>query len=239
MIAVVSLVGAAYYVYGLVADSIARMRDAPVAESDPDDIEIEAALCADAQRRVDLIAALEEGLVTASPTGRGLDFVTLKLKSQVDYTIEVTITAGVTSFWCDDENTQDMIVTGDEQVCISAHADEEVYVSSACLEMEKHTPGESTTFRVVETRLLPQFDRSGTGYDHLSRVMALDQFQDAEMRVRQFTIWTITDNPSRERYPGISTYGQGSGPSEQELRAIIEMLIDAGIDPADYHAFQF
>jgi hypothetical protein len=66
----------------------------------------------------------------------------------------------------------------------------------------------------------------------------LENFSEASARVKQFAIWTITDNPERGGYMGISTgfLPYGSGPDDDEIEAIRTLFISAGISTGKYQA---
>jgi hypothetical protein len=61
-------------------------------------------------------------------------------------------------------------------------------------------------------------------------------FAGQTFRVRQFAIWTITDNPTRTGYVGLGSFGIGSGPRDEEIAVIRQLFVKAGLDPTAYLA---
>jgi hypothetical protein len=55
--------------------------------------------------------------------------------------------------------------------------------------------------------------------------------------VKQFAIWTVTDNPERRAYAGIPTLGGPDRfPSEADIGYIRALFLQAGISPGAYRA---
>ena len=74
--------------------------------------------------------------------------------------------------------------------------------------------------------------------EDLIKLLNLTEFHEETFRVRQFAIWTITDNPERDGYIGIATSFQvfGTDPSDEEIDKIRNLFIDAGISVSKYKA---
>ena len=96
--------------------------------------------------------------------------------------------------------------------------------------MSKKQPGRDDTFSVLPD-LAPQ---------DLVALLELAEFAFEPVRVQQFSVWTITDNPARDGYVGITAAfsAEGSGPTGDELARIRELFRLAGLDLTAYHALQ-
>ena len=99
-------------------------------------------------------------------------------------------------------------------------------VSVACANMELDAPGENDA--LVMSSIPAQGD--------LVALLGLSRFGDETFRVQQFAIWTITDNPSRDGYVGLGSFGFGSGPSDEEILTIRVLFEAAGISTEKYRA---
>lgn len=177
---------------------------------------------------VDLRAAEARGLVQVTVTGRDLAYLNLALKSRSKDPLEVTIPAGLI-FMADSAAVQNMVVrTGQSVFLAGKDAEASVMVPAACINMERAVPASSDRFTLGQ---------APAGGD-LARLLELADFQGHSFRTQQFAIWTITDNPARDEYVGISSFGLGSGPDAQELQAIRSLFRQAGIDLARYRALR-
>ena len=73
---------------------------------------------------------------------------------------------------------------------------------------------------------------------NLRALVNAPSFAEADFRVQQFAVWTLTDNPTRTGYVGIGSLGVGSGPDADELAEIKALFKEAGIDPSKYRALR-
>ena len=99
-------------------------------------------------------------------------------------------------------------------------------LNTACASMELDAPSESDNL-ILSSEAAP---------DDLILLLDLPDFHEEEFRIRQFAIWTITDNPKRDEYVGIGTFGFGSGPSDEEIEKIRVLFDKAGISTGKYRA---
>lgn len=130
----------------------------------------------------------------------------------------------------------------------------EVLVPAACLEMQKRAPTGNDTFLAVDPaharlrddlkRIVAQLNRETPDSDHLHVPLGFDsrtvtRKELRRNRVFQFAIWTLTDNPNRNGFVGITSQQRGpqGGPDWRELRMIKRLLQRAGIQTSDYRAF--
>ncbi len=99
-------------------------------------------------------------------------------------------------------------------------------IDAACANMELDAPEESNIL-ALSTEVPPE---------DLVKLLYLPDFHEETSRVRQFAIWTITDNPERDGYMGIGTFGLGSGPRDEEIDRIRVLFEKAGILTDKYKA---
>lgn len=99
-------------------------------------------------------------------------------------------------------------------------------VSVACASMELDAPDANDT--LVMSSIPVAAD--------LAALLDLPDFHNETFRVKQFAIWTITDDPPRDGYVGIGYFGLGSGPSDDEMSRIRDLFEAAGISTSKYQA---
>ncbi len=179
-------------------------------------------------QKANLAEAAAGGLVAASGRGKGLEQVDLALKSQVDYNLEVSIPAGTLLEALSGE-VQDMVVRQGTLAFLRPGAEVNIQVEVACASMQKKEPGSGDEFKVGQAL---------AGED-LRKLLALPELQFLPIRLRQFAVWTITDNPPRDYYVGVSTArGISEGPSAAEFDRVKDLLIKAGVDTSQFNAFK-
>jgi hypothetical protein len=154
--------------------------------------------------------------------------VSVTLSARSPSALEVIIPAG-TLFGSPSETVQNMVVRAPTRAVIGPSPGEvTVGVPAACVNMHRDVP-----------RSAHQFSVAGTVQNQdLLNLLGQSYFPKQTFRVQQFAIWTITDNPARDEYVGIGSFGFGSGPDDQEMEAIRSVLYWAGIPPEKYRAFQ-
>jgi hypothetical protein len=176
--------------------------------------------------RVDLRDAISKDWVVASISGKGLSQIDITLTPQVDFTLEVSIEPG-TIFEAQTGGVQNMVVRKGTFVVLEAGVEASLELEVSCANMELKEPTEKDSFVVQQ---------SPTHQD-LEKLLALPELQFESLRIQQFAIWTITDNPlTKEDYVGIGTIGIGSTPTDEEIVAIRKLFQKAGIDLTDYRA---
>ncbi len=179
-------------------------------------------------QKASLLEAVSGGLAVARAWGKGLERVELTLKSQVIYNLEVTIPAGMI-FEAISSEVQNMLVRQGTLAVLPPGAEVTIEVQVACANMQKKEPGGGDEFKVSPAL---------AGED-LLKLLALPEFQFVPIRLRQFAVWTITDNPGRDYYVGVSTArGISEGPSGDEFDQVKNLLEKAGIEPGKYNAFR-
>lgn len=179
-------------------------------------------------RRIDLQEAIALGLLTADVRGVSLESIEVEASLKVEDSIELTIQPG-TTFLAPSPDLQTMVVR--HQVFIFLEEKDEVTleVDVACANMHLEAPDGGEVYSV---RIEPPIEE-------LRKLMGLTEFQDSSFRLQQFAIWTITDNPARGQYVGLtSASGEGGGPSNSELQTIADWFESAGIPLDGYPALR-
>jgi hypothetical protein len=172
----------------------------------------------------ELNEAIGKGLVTATVTGDSLQYINVALRSNSDNQLRIVIMPG-TVFGAQSADVQNMVSLNKHEVSVEPHESVNTRVSVACFNMLLDTPTSSDTFTLGATAL-----------EELTRLLNLKDFQSATFQVKQFAIWTITDNPPRDEYVGIGSFGFGSGPSDSEIQEIRTLFGKAGISTQNYQA---
>jgi hypothetical protein len=166
-------------------------------------------------------------LVETTISGSGLTSITLQLQSTSTGPLNVLVLPG-TIFEAQSADVQDMVVTEAREALLSSYGSSEMLsVPAACANMHLDAPESSDTFTIR---------RAPTSED-LLKLLSVPGFIDGTLRVQQFAIWTITENPNcRANYRGLGTWGFGSGPSEEEMERIETLFEKAEISTDKYPA---
>jgi hypothetical protein len=172
---------------------------------------------------LELIEARNKGLVDISAYGTGsINRIKLSLTSKSDDTLKISIITG-TVFVSGMPGIQNMVVVQrDVSILVYPHkTTSAINIDAACANMELKAPDESQG--LASSIILAS--------DHLTKLLNLPDFQKESARVKQFAIWTITDNPKRDGYMGIATGYSifGTGPSDEEIARIRTLFQIAGI----------
>lgn len=178
---------------------------------------------------VELTEAAQKGLVQYEIRGLGgLEAVEARVTRLSSRSLRVFILPG-TVFDAGGGTVQSMVVTYRASVLLAEKGKPvTVKVPSACINMHLAVPGSNTLFEI----------KPAEASSDLAKLTGLPSFQQANFRVRQFAVWTITDNPTRGGYVGIGSFGVGSGPTPDMMAQIKAMFVEAGIDTAKYQALQ-
>jgi len=175
---------------------------------------------------VGLIEAVADDLVEATISGDGLQSIDITLKSVSDDPLEVSISRG-TIFGAQSAGVQSMVVIREEVLFLKSRgsvSSGSIYV--ACASMELDMPDKNDTFTI-------SMDPAS---EDLIKLLNGPDFNNETFRVKQFAIWTITDNPTRHGYVGLGSFGFGSGPSDEEMGRIKILFENAGISTYKYQA---
>ena len=160
-------------------------------------------------------------------SGNGLQRINIALKSTSDSPLQVVIPLG-TIFETQSAGVQSMIVIESRVLSLKSRSSVSSSVPVACSTMELDQPDENNTFAI-----------SGIpAPEDLVKLLYNLDFKNETFRVKQFAIWTITDNPTRDGYVGIGSFGFGTGPSDQEIQEIRTLFEKSGIPTNKYQALQ-
>lgn len=178
-------------------------------------------------REVSLTDALAAQLVSLTATGKNLQDLSVTVQSHADETLAVTVPAGLL-FTPASSATQPMVVTWAAVINVAPRGSETMMLSVACASMDLDQPDGSDSFTVSTTPAAAD----------LQKLVGMLSFRSAEFRVQQFAIWTITNDPPRDGYVGLGSFGMGSGPDSEEIAQIKSLFTEAGIDPSRYQALR-
>jgi hypothetical protein len=174
-----------------------------------------------------LVDAIANGWVIASISGDGLSKIDISLQPQVDFNLEVSIEPG-TVFESQSAGVQNMVLRQGTVVVLKPSIEVSLELEVSCANMELKEPSGTDSFLVSQ----------GETAEDLNKLLSVPEFRFESGRVQQFAIWTITDNPSRSEYTGITDeYGIGTGPTDDEFQKILDLFDRAGIDTSNYQAF--
>ncbi len=174
---------------------------------------------------IELRSAVAAGKVAVSGRGVNLQQLEVTLASQVSQPLQVLIEPA-TVFRPGVAATQPMTTLAAQVVTLAPTESRTLTLDVACASMHLAQPGPSDQFGLDATP-------SPTA---LVALLKVPDFAGQTFRVRQFAIWTITDNPTRTGYVGLGSSGIGSGPRDEEIAAIRQLFVKAGLDPSAYLA---
>lgn len=175
---------------------------------------------------IELSAAESGRLVEVTLTDADLQFLDVTLKLRGTNPLEVIIPAGAI-FTAQSNRVQNMMVRMRQTVLLTpAEPQAAVTIPVACINMAREVPTAYDKLTLGSTLV------SGD----LLKLLQNPDFLHQSFRIQQFAIWTITDNPSRSQYVGITSSGFGGEPSEAELQTVRNLLIQSGIDTRKYKA---
>jgi hypothetical protein len=177
---------------------------------------------------IELAAAVSADKITITLRGESLQGLELTIESKIDTSIRVVVNPA-TMFIPGACGTQSMVVIEKEVVTLEAEETVEVELEVACAEMHDETPTSDDAFRLASKR----------APSDLVKLLKLPAFGDEAFRIQQFAIWTITDNPTRTGYVGLSSSdGSGGEPTTAELERIAGLFAEAGIPAGHYRALR-
>jgi hypothetical protein len=169
---------------------------------------------------------VKHGLVVAQPAGNGIETMDLSLSSKSRSVLDVTVDAGM-MFEANSSNVQSMVATNTTDVTLNpGDSGVTLTVDVSCTNMNLEAPAQGDTFYV-----------QGSHSSDLRHLVNLADFQQASPRVQQFAVWTITDNPTRDGFVELCST-DCSGPTDDEMNQIRQLLVEAGMDASKYAAFQ-
>jgi len=194
---------------------------APKAQQSPD--------TANTANTVELAEACSKGYIELQAHGtRSIDSFEVSITSKSSKYLVIKILPGMvfTSTW---PATQSMIVVAEKLISLSPKDSVDSVVEAACINMHLSAPWSSDEL---------VFSGATTNED-LLKLVQFPAFQTLGFSLKQFAIWTITDNPpSADDYMGISSGFNpfGTGPSQANMDTIRGLFQSAGIDTAKYYA---
>jgi len=179
-------------------------------------------------RRIDLQEAIDLGLLTANVRGVSLESIEVEVSLKVEDSIELIVQPG-TTFLAPSPDLQTMVVRYELYIFLEDKDEVSLEVDVACANMHLDAPDGGEVYSV---RIEPPMEE-------LRKLMGLTEFQGSSFRLQQFAIWTITDNPARGQYVGLTTAsGEGGGPSNSELETIAGWFESVGIPLDGYPALR-
>lgn len=159
--------------------------------------------------------------------GQSLQGLELTLESKIDTSIRVVVNPA-TMFVPRASGTQTMVVIEKAVITLEPEMELQVELDVACAQMHDETPTSKDGFRIA----------SKSSPADLVKLLRLPAFGDESFRVKQFAIWTITDNPTKAGYVGLVSSDFSGGPTSGELDRIAALFAEAGIPAGHYRALR-
>lgn len=206
--------------------SVAIDAEAPV-ESPPSPDEAIEATPTPAPPAIELSAAVAADKISITLRGQSLQGLELTLESKIDTSIRVVVNPA-TMFVPRASGTQTMVVIEKAVITLEPEMELQVELDVACAQMHDETPTSKDGFRIA----------SKSSPADLVKLLRLPAFGDESFRVKQFAIWTITDNPTKAGYVGLVSSDFSGGPTSGELDRIAALFAEAGIPAGHYRALR-
>jgi hypothetical protein len=180
-------------------------------------------------RRIDLLEAIELGLLSADVRGMSLEKIEIELEVSVEVedSFELSIAPG-TMFLAPSPDLQTMVVRREMVLFLTPKQELSVDLKVACANMTLKAPegGETYIVKVEPPK------------EELRKLLGLPEFKDSSFRLQQFAIWVVTDNPPPGGFVGLGSGSGGSSPSRDELNIIRGWFEKAGIAVENYAGFR-
>jgi len=176
-----------------------------------------------------LMEAATAGLIDLEISGcNSIDMIMLNITSQTDEKLEIIISPGRILESQPEGVCCNAMITQDERITLEPYAAiGPVYIDIASLSMLSDMPADDDTLEIG----------SFVGGD-LVKLLDLPDFYEQHFRIRQYAVWTITDNPGRNDYVSMNAFGWGGGITETEINTIKNIFQLAGISTEDYRALR-
>jgi hypothetical protein len=181
---------------------------------------------APAPARVEFADAVYRGILGVDVKGSSLTSISMSVTSSAAENLAVTI-APATLFEAQSRGVQSMISTGSQEFRISPGQKITKSVNVACAAMHLDTPTSGNSFAV-----------SGQHSSEMAALVGSSAFTRQPFRIQQFAVWTISDNPSRGGYTGLTGTGGSGPPSDEEIARIRDLFTQAGLDPSQWRALR-
>jgi len=183
--------------------------------------------------QVELVIAISRKLIAVDAMGDGLRSVKLTVRSYAKKPLRLQILSG-TIFDPESPDVQTMVLRRSIDLNVAPGEEAEVALDAACADMTLEEPGDLDAFTIKKARP-----------GDLTRLVRSRQFQDIGFRLQQLAIWTVTDNPPRSGYAGISEsafvgglIGRGTELTNKEIRLIRRIFRQARINEDKYRALR-
>jgi uncharacterized repeat protein (TIGR02543 family) len=178
---------------------------------------------------IDLLEGINQGLINVNASGSGsLNRISISIKSNSDKPLKIILTPGIL-FKSSSSSVQSMISLARREISIEPQSSRLLDdIASACVDMLADVPRQ-----YYQLSVQPPPDNQD-----LMSLLNLADLRNESYRIKQFAIWTITDNPGRNQYVGIGYQLTGSGPSSEELIRIRMLFQKAGISTSKYNALR-
>ena len=188
---------------------------------------------ADADHQAGLQTALQKGWLTANMSATDFSFITINLQSKSNTALELSIEPR-TVFVPGNKKVEKMVSLVRELVVIPPNNKLTLTLAVVSLDMKLSQPAKTDVFQVDPKTLLP---------DDLVKLLSNPAFRFETTRVQQLAAWTITNNPGRDGYIGITSNLKALGdfggkPSGKEFEYLRALFKDSGIDTSKYTAIK-
>lgn len=176
----------------------------------------------------DIFDLIEEGKVTVSVSGIGIDKIYVRVQKLTPEILQFRVPLG-TYFVAERSSSQNMISTEDETGVLIGDGGQLYEISVACANQEKTVPTRSDKFSLLRPAAVPQAD--------LAVLMPVLEKANVAFPIRQAAVWIITNNVSynslgilAQRACGAPICGSTRLIKEAETVAAMEIVDKAGID---------
>ena len=174
---------------------------------------------------VNIVEALEKGLIEAEARGAGLEAVNVVVKRKLEKPLKVLVPVG--TFFVNLGKAQDMVATKDIVIDLTQRKEASYSVPSASANVDRDVPGSDSKFRIV---VAPESEE-------LRKLMEVIAREKPSTKVKQVAVWIVTDDITGgkldSRYvsrPAFLPFGGSPAASDEDVVRAISLVERAGID---------
>ena len=187
----------------------------------------------DASHQADLQSALKNGWLTANISATNFSFITINLQSKSNTALEISIEPR-TVFAPGNKKVEKMVNLVRQLVVLPPNNRVALTMVAVSLDMKLSQPSKTDVFQVDPQAVLP---------DDLISLLSNPAFRFETTRVQQLAAWTISNNPGRDGYTGITSNPKAQGdfggkPSGKEFDYLRTLFKNSGIDTTKYTAIK-
>lgn len=172
----------------------------------------------------DIVDLINENKIDVEVYGNGIEYISLKVRRRVSYTLTVRIPVG-TYFVSTNPSSQNMVTTARAEIQLTSNEWKILDIEVACANISRDIPSDEDRFTVQRSPY----------QEELAKVVSILEEENVPFAVRQAVIWIVTDDADYEDLGTLVVsqfqfYGGSRQINEYEAALALRILDKAGID---------